>query len=154
MRKLYGPGQFEMKGHVTVELYGPDGNLKDRRQGHNVITEVGKEFIASFLQSAVAAAATFTARYVAIGTDATSEAAANTALGIEVSRHTATVSYISGGITRFKATFATGSGTGAIVEYGLLSSNSAGTLIGRHTSAAVNKGSNDTLTVTYDVTFS
>lgn len=154
MRKLFGPRQIEMKGHVTVELYGPDGELKQKTEGYNVITTTGKEFVASFLQSAVAAAATFTARYVAIGTDPTAEAVGNTALGIEVARHTSTVSYVSGGITRFKATFATGSGTGAIVEYGLFSSNTAGTIIGRHTSAAVNKGANDTLTVTYDVTFS
>jgi len=153
-KPVYGPASIEMHGHVTVELRGPDGELKERRSGHNVITTVGKEFLASFLKSAAAAASTFTAKYVAIGTDATAEAVGNTALGIETSRHTATVSYVSGGIYRLVATFATGSGTGAIVEYGLLSSNSAGTLLGRHTSAVVNKGSNDTLTVTYDVTFS
>lgn len=154
MKPIYGPSTIGMKGHVTVEVYGPDGKLKDRRVGHNVITEVGKEFIASLLYSAAGAASTFTARYVAIGTDSTAEAASNTALGTEASRHTGTVSYISGGIFRVTATFATGSGTGAIVEYGLLSSNTNGTLIGRHTSAAVNKGASDTLTVTYDVTFS
>jgi hypothetical protein len=153
-KPVYGPATIEMHGHVTVELFGPDGKLKDRRTGHNVITTVGKEFLASFLYSSVAAAATNTARYIAIGTDATGEAVGNTALGIETSRHTGTVSYVSGGIFRVIATFATGSGTGAIVEYGLLSSNTAGTLVGRHTSAAVNKGSSDTLTVTYDVTFS
>lgn len=153
-KPVYGPTSIEMHGHVTVELFGPDGKLKQRTEGHNVITTGGKDFLASFLQSAAAAAATFTAKYIAIGTDATSEVVANTALGIESSRHTGTVSYVSGGIFRVTATFATGSGTGAIVEYGLLSSNTAGTLLGRHTSAVVNKGSGDTLTVTYDVTFS
>ena len=153
-KPVYGPTGIEMHGHVTVTLYGPDGQIKDQRSGHNIITTDGKDFLASFLKSAAAAASTFTAKYVAIGTDSTAETVANTTLGIEVSRHTATVSYVSGGITRFVATFATGSGTGAIVEYGLLSSNTAGTLIGRHTSAVVNKGASDTLTVTYDVTFS
>lgn len=150
-KPVYG---VELHGHVTVELFGPDGKLKSRTTGHNVITTVGKEFLASFLQSAAAAASTFTCKYVAIGTDSTGETIANTTLGIETSRHTGTVSYVSGGIYRVIATFATGSGTGAIVEYGLLSSNTAGTLLGRHTSAAVNKGASDTLTVTYDVTFS
>jgi hypothetical protein len=153
-KPVYGPATLEMHGHVTVELFGPDGKLKQKTQGHNVITTVGKEFLASFLYSSAVAAATFTAKYIAIGTDSTAEAVANTTLGIEASRHTGTVSYVSGCVYRIVATFATGSGTGAIVEYGLLSSNTAGTLLGRHTSAVVNKGASDTLTVTYDVTFS
>lgn len=143
-----------MKGKWFVYLYGPDGSLKDQREGANVVTTVGKEFLASFMNSAVAAAATFTAKYVAIGTNSTAEAAGDTALGTEVSRHTGTASYISGQIFQVKATFATGSGTGAIVEYGLLSSNTAGTLIARDTESAINKGANDTLTVVCQLTIS
>ncbi len=144
----------KMKGEWFITLYGPDGHIKDRKQGFNVVTTVGKEFLASFLSSAAAGACTFTGRYVAIGTDGTSESAANTTLGTEVSRHTGTVSYISGQILQVTATFATGSGTGSIVEYGLLSSNSAGTLIARDTESAISKGANDTLTVVAQLTFS
>lgn len=144
----------KMKGKWFVYLYGPDGVLKESREGVNVVTTVGKEFLASFLNSAVAGAATFTGRYVAIGTNSTAEAVGDTALGTEVSRHTGTASYISGQIFQVKATFATGSGTGAIVEYGLISSNTAGTLIARDTEAAINKGANDTLTVVCQLTVS
>jgi hypothetical protein len=143
-----------LKGRYFVRLYGPDGGLKDERVGDNVVTTVGKEFIASFLKSAALAASTFTAKYPAIGTDATAEAAANTGLGTEVSRHTGTVSYTSGGIYEVVATFATGSGTGAIVEYGLYSSSTGGTLLSRDVESAINKGANDTLTITYQLTFS
>lgn len=143
-----------MKGEWFITLYGPDGHVKDRRQGFNVVTTVGKEFIASFLGSAAAGAATFTGKYIAIGTDATTEAVSNTALGTESARHTGTASYLSGQIYQITATFATGSGTGAIVEYGLFSSNTAGTLIARDTESAINKGSNDTLTVVAQLTFS
>ncbi len=146
--------KVKMKGEWFVRLYGADGELKDSRQGFNVVTTVGKEFIASLLYSAAAAPSTFTGRYIGIGTNTTAEAAGDTALGTEVSRHTGTVSYISGQIFQVKATFATGSGTGAITEYGLLSSNSAGTLIARDTEAAINKGANDTLTVTCQLTIS
>lgn len=143
-----------LKGRYFVTLYGPGGEVKDRREGDNVVTTVGKEFMASFLSSATAGAATFTAKYPAIGTDATAEAAANTGLGTEVARHTGTASYISGGIFQVTATFATGSGTGAIVEYGLYSSSTGGTLISRDTESAINKGANDTLTVVYQLTLS
>jgi hypothetical protein len=144
----------KMRGKWFVTLYGPDGEIKDERCGVNVVTTVGKEFLASFLQSAVGAAATFTGRYVAIGTNTTAEAAGDTALGTEVARHTGTASYLSGQIFQIKATFATGSGTGAITEYGLVSSSSAGTLIARDTESAINKGSNDTLTVVCQLTLS
>lgn len=146
--------KLKMKGEWFVYLYGPSGELKEQRSGYNVVTTVGKEFMASFLNSAVAAAATFTGKYIAIGTNSTAEAVGDTALGTEVSRSTGTASYLSGQIFQVKATFATGSGTGAIVEYGLLSSNSVGTLIARDTEAAINKGANDTLTVICQLTVS
>lgn len=158
-KRVYGKqdpddSKLTIKGHWIAELYGPDGKLKDRREGNNVVCTNGKEFLASFLQSAAAAAATFTMKYVAIGTDSTAEAAANTALGTESSRHTGTVSYVSNQIYQIKATFATGSGTGAIVEYGLFSSSSAGTMLCRDTESAINKGANDTLTVTAQLSIS
>ena len=145
---------FILEGRWKAELYGPDGRLKDTARGKNVVATNGKEFLASYLNSAAGAAATFTMQYIAIGTDATSEAASNTALGTESSRHTGTVSYISGQIYQVKATFATGSGTGAIVEYGLFSSNTGGTMLSRDTESVINKGANDTLTVTAQFTFS
>lgn len=144
--RLYGKWGFELRG--------PDGQLKDRFVGTNVVCTNGKEFIASFLYSAAVSPATFTMKFIGIGTDATAEAAANTALGTELSRHTGTVSYVSNQIYRVTATFAAGSGTGAITEYGLFSSNSAGTMLARDTEAVINKGASDTLTVTADFTVS
>lgn len=141
-------------GKYYIKVYGPDGTLKAEREGFNVITTVGKEWLASFMGSAAAAASTLTAKYVAIGTDATAEAAANTGLGTETARHTGTVSYVSGAIYQLTATFGAGTGTGAIVEYGVFSSSTGGTLISRDTEAAVNKGASDTLVATWQLTLS
>jgi hypothetical protein len=143
-----------LKGRYIARLYGPDGDLKDERIGKNVVCTNGKEFLASFLYSAALAAATNTCKYIAIGSDSTAEAAANTALGTELSRHTGTVSYVSNQIYQVTATFATGSGTGSIYEYGLLSSSTGGTLISRDTESVITKGANDTLTVIYQLTLS
>ena len=93
-------------------------------------------------------------RYVAVGTDSTAEAASNTALGTELARHTGTVSYISNQIYQVKATFAAGVGTGAIVEYGIFSSNTAGTMLARDTDSVINKGASDSLEVTAQITLS
>jgi len=154
-KRVHEPDQsVTLRGKWTLELRGPDGQLKDRRVGSNVICTNGKEYLASFLNSAAAAASTFTMRYIAIGTDSTAEAAANTALGTELARHTGTVSYVSNQIYQVKATFATGSGTGAIVEYGLFSSSTGGTMLARDTESVINKGANDTLTVVAQITLS
>lgn len=154
-QKVYDPDQaVKLVGRWTYELTGPDGSVKDIRRGTNVVCTNGKEFLASFLYSAAVAAATFTMKYVAIGTDSTGEQAGNTALGTELARHTGTVSYVSNQIFQVKATFAAGSGTGAIVEYGLFSSSTGGTMLARDTEAVINKGASDTLTVTAQFTLS
>jgi hypothetical protein len=145
---------FSLSGRYTAVLYGPDGKEKQRVNGPNVVCTNGKEFLASFLYSAAAAASTFTCKYMAIGTDGTAEAAGQTALGTELSRTTGTVSYISNQIYQVKATFATGSGTGAIVEYGLFSSSTGGTMLSRDVESVINKGAADVLTVTYQLTIS
>jgi hypothetical protein len=113
----------------------------------------GVERLAQFLKSANAAATTFTFNYIAIGTDATGEVAGDTGLGTELSRHTGVVTYLSGAIFQVVSTFGAGSGTGAIVEYGLYDTNTGGTLFSRDTESVINKGASDTLTVTAQYTF-
>lgn len=154
IKKVYEPDRVTLSGKWGFELYDENGKLKQSFQGTNVVCTNGKEFLASYLYSAALAAAIFTMKYIAIGTDATAEAAANTALGIETGRHTGTVSYVSNQIYQVKATFAAGSGTGAIVEYGIFSSNTGGTMLARDTEAVINKGALDTLTVTAQFTLS
>ncbi len=153
VEKVFGvePKNVVMDGYWTVYLHR--GNeLVQKVEGHNVVTTAGKEFLASFLQSASVAAATFNCRYVAIGTDATAEAIGNTTLGTEVARTTGTVSYVTGAIYQVTATFASGVGTGSIVEYGLLSANAGGTLLSRDTEAVITKAANDTLTTVVRIT--
>lgn len=151
--KVYSPNSgIQLQGRWSATLRGPDGQVLTHHVGTNVVCTNGKEFLASFLQSAAAAAATFTMKYVAIGTDSTAEAAANTALGTELARQTGTASYASGAIYRVTATFAAGTGTGAIVEYGVFSSSTGGTMLNRDTEAVINKGASDTLEVRCDLT--
>jgi len=146
--------KVKLKGEWFMTLYGAPGEIKQQVSGHNVITEGGKSFIAAFFNSASTAASTFTMRYIGIGTDATAEAASNTALGTEVARISGTVSEEANAIFRVVATFPSGTGTGAITEYGLFSSSTNGTMLSRDTEAVINKGANDTLVVTTDVTIS
>ena len=124
------------------------------QEGYNVITTNGTELLASYLASAAISATRNPFRFIAIGTNSTAETSADTALGTESTRATGTASYTSGAIYSVVATFASGDGTGAIVEYGLFNSNTAGTMLSRDTESVINKGANDVLTVTAQITVS
>lgn len=146
--------ELKLTGRYYVKVYGPDG-LKAEWNDSNVVTTVGKEFIASFLKSAALAAATFTAKYIGVGTGTGAEAVGDTGLGTELARHTGTASYTSGAIYNITATFPTGAAVGAVVEFGLFSSSSAGTLLSRNVKAsAYNLTSSDYVVVNYQLTFS
>jgi hypothetical protein len=144
---------MKLSGYWWATVYSA-GEVKQQVQGHNVITTDGLSFVAGYLAGAVASAATFTMAYIGIGTNATAEAATDTSLGAEVARVTGVVSSATGAIYRVTATFPSGTGTGAITEYGLFSSSSAGTMLSRDTEAVVNKGANDELVVVTEVTLS
>lgn len=148
-------GMSEIKGRWFVTLYGPDGIQKDYREGSNVITTGGKEYLAAFLNSAATAAATFLMRYIAIGSNNTAETAADTALGTETSRSTGTVSYVSA-IYEVTATFPAGDGTGNVYEYGLFPASTAacGTMFSRDTEALITKAAGDELKVVTRIEFS
>lgn len=149
------PSQYglTLKGRWNAKLYR-GSHLVQQVEGNNVVCTNGKEFLASFLYSAALAASTFTCKYIAIGSDSTTEAAANTALGTELARAAGTASYVSNQIYQVTATFASGTGTGNVYEYGLLSSSTGGTLLSRDTEALITKGANDTLVVTVKMTIS
>ena len=144
---------IKLDGTWKATLKDEFGNYKTHVEGHNIVTTVGKEFLARFLYSAVTGSL-WSMKYVGLGTGSTAEAAGNTALGTEISRHTGTVSYTSGGIVTVVATFAAGSGTGDVTEYGIFSANSSGTMLNRTTQSAIAKGASDTLEVTVNVTLS
>lgn len=148
------PSAIIPKGVWTAAVYGPDGKFKTSVTGTNVVTTAGKDFVASFLVSAAAAASTFTCKYVAVGTGTTPETAADTALVSELSRTTATVSHNGAGVFQLVASFGTNSATGAVTEYGIFSSSTAGTMLARDTESVINVGAADTLTVTAQITLS
>jgi hypothetical protein len=129
------------------------GEVVAEQEGYNVITTTGLHALADYLCSAALSATRNPFYFVAIGSDNTSEAAGDTALGTELSRHTGTVTAFTA-VYQVKATFASGSGTGNIYEYGLFNANSAGKMLSRDTEGLITKGANDVLTVTAQITLS
>lgn len=131
-------------GHVTVRLNG-----EVVQEIPNLVVTAGKNFIASRMTGSTTAMS-----HMAIGSTSTAAAVGDTALGGELGRVALSSSSTTGAVTTYSATFPAGTGTGAVVEAGVLNAASSGTMLCRTTFAVVNKGANDTLTITWQITIS
>jgi hypothetical protein len=142
---------FKAVGTLRLVLTDENGNVKVDRTENNIITTVGKTYIAQRITSGSPVLMGF----MALGTSSTAEAAANTGLGTELAgaRVVATPSNTLN-VANFSATFAAGVGTGAIVEAGIFNTASinTGVMLNRVTFAVVNKGALDTLSISWNIT--
>ena len=142
--------QIKVTGDVLVEITGPDGKVKDRREIKNLVVSAGKTFIASRMVGTSSAVMS----HMAIGASSTAAAAGDATLGSELGRVALASSTSSGAVATYTATFPAGTGTGAVVEAGILNAASAGTLLCRTTFAVVNKGVDDAMSITWAITVS
>lgn len=136
---------LSLKGKLTIAVNG-----QTVREVPNLVVTAGKEFVASRM----AGVSSSEMSHMAIGTDNTAPAAGNTALGTEAARVSLTSTTVTNADVVYVATFGAGTGTGSIVEAGLFNASSGGDMLCRTTFAVVNKGSNDSITITWTVTVS
>jgi hypothetical protein len=155
-----------MRGEVIAELRDKHGNLKQRSVTHNIVTSQGDKF---------AAAAMYTAAYTGWGMKLGTATTAASKSG--AGSYIATADYVSGSakalddgtpkagatndIVQFRRLWAAGEGTSSNINRVAITDNTtdAGEADETHTfaisvfSSAINKGADDTLTVTWNVTF-
>lgn len=144
-------------GKLTIVLYDENGVVKETRECDNLVVTVGKGYVTSRM---IGASATVMG-YMEVGTSTTAAAAGQTALvAVVASSRTAltsstqaTSSTANDSVT-YVATFAAGTGTGALTEAGIFNASSAGTLLCRTVFSVVNKGASDAMTITWTVTLS
>lgn len=140
---------LKVTGDVLVEITGADGTIKDRREIKNLVVTTGKEFIAARMVGTPTAMS-----HMAVGAGTTAAAAGDTALGSELGRVTLASNSASGAVVTYTATFPAGTGTGAVTEAGVLNAGSGGTLLCRTVFAVVNKGADDAMSITWQITVS
>ena len=136
---------FQMTGHLAIAI-----NDEVVQEVPNLVVADGKEYVASRMKDTTKTAMS----HMAIGTGSTAAAAADSALGSQSDRNALTSSVVSGAAVTYVATFSAGEGTGAITEAGLFNAASAGDMLCRTVFAVVNKGSSDSMTITWTVTVS
>ena len=140
---------IKVTGDVSIKVFGRDGALKDSREIKNLVVTTGKGFIASRMVSS-----TTQMSHMAIGSNNTAAAAADTALGTELGRVSLASSGAAANVVTYVASFPAGTGTGAVVEAGLFNAASAGTMLCRTVFSVVNKGADDAMSITWTVTVS
>jgi hypothetical protein len=141
--------QAKTDDNVRIVLRGPDGQIKQEQTIHNLIVTTGRNAIVSRLASSPGTAVP---THMAIGTGNTAAAAGDTTLQTELDRNALTSNTASGGVLTMVGDWAAGDGTGAIVEAGVLSASSSGTLFSRAVFSVINKASGDTLQITWTYT--
>jgi hypothetical protein len=135
-----------LTGKLTISL---NGDVV--QETTNLVVTAGKEWVAARMKNT-----STVMTHMAIGTGTTAAAIANTTLGTEVARQALSTSggTVAGAVITFATSYAAGTGTGAITEAGVLNAASGGTMLARTVFGVVNKGSLDTMTISWAVTIS
>lgn len=136
---------LKMTGRLSIAI-----NDEVVQEIPNLVVTTGKNFVASRMKDTTDGAMS----HMAIGTGSTAAAAGDTALGSEADRNSLTSTTVTDNEVAYVASFGAGEGTGAITEAGLFNASSSGTMLCRTVFSVVNKGSADSMTITWTVTVS
>jgi hypothetical protein len=142
---------FKLRGEVVFTLTDELGNVKQTEKA-NMIMNVGKAFITDRMVGTASAVMS----HIGVGTGVTAAANTQTTLITEIGTRatvtaTRTTSAVTNDAVQYVATFAAGNATGALTEAGIFNASTVGTMLARTVFSAINKGANDTLTITWTV---
>ena len=142
---------IKTKGTLSLVLTDEFGNVKQQDE-HNLVVSTGLAYIASRMKDATATAMS----HMAVGSGSTAAAAGDTTLTelgrVALTSTTIVTTSVTNDAVQYVATFPAATATGAITEAGIFNAGSAGTMLCRTVFAVINKGSLDTLTITWKVT--
>ena len=149
---MFNKETMKATGKVDIIIRDSEGRIKDERHVSNLVVNDGLDFIASRMKDATATVMS----HMEVGTDNTSAAASDTALGSAVSssRTALTSTTVTDNAVAYVATFGAGVGSGALTEAGIFNAASGGTMLCRTVYSVVNKGASDSMTITWTITIS
>jgi hypothetical protein len=144
---------FEVWGFLSAKVTRANGEVEDKGIiSVRKVTTAFADYIVDSLQDSTASPLDAFS-YHAMGTDNTAESNTNTALGTEVESRT-NGSQTEGASTNIYKSVGSISATGShsIVEHGLLSASSGGTLLDRSVFSSISVTSGDSIEFTYELT--
>lgn len=139
------------KGELHIVLRDEAGNVTQEVTVPNLVVTTGLAYIASRMKDATATAMT----HMGVGAGTVDPVVGDTALGTALGARIAlTSTIVTANAVEYIATFAAGSGTGAVTEAGIFNALTSGTMLCRTEFAVINKGASDSMTITWTVTVS
>jgi hypothetical protein len=135
---------FALTGALTIAV-----NNEVVQETNNLVVTAGKNWVADRMNNA-----NTVMTHMAIGTGTTAAAAGNTALGTQLDRNTLTSTTVTNNTIEYACTWAAGDGTGAITEAGIFDASTGGDMLARTVFSVVNKGADDSMTLTWTLTVS
>ncbi len=140
-------------GELKIVVTDKNGKVKEERTEKNLVVTTGLVYIAARMTDTNSPT---DMSHMAVGTSSTAAAAGQTALGAENARVALTggEGAPSTNTIVYTASFPAGTGTGALTEAAVLNASSSGTMLCRTVFSTVNKGADDSVTITWTVTIS
>ncbi len=139
-------------GRMHLQLFDPDGKVKEERFYENTVTELGDAHVAD----RIAGTGHAVLGWISVGTGS-GQGAASTGLAALLDRNALTSVIQGAGAADndvvFVGTWAAGDGTGAITEAGIFRLNDDATMNYYADFAVVNKLAADTLVITWTVQY-
>ena len=135
---------LKLTGHVSIAL-----NDEVVREVPNLVVTDGKKWVADRMNNANAVMS-----HMAVGTGTNAAAAGDTTLQTENDRNALTSTTVTDNAVAYVASWAAGDATAALTEAGIFDASSGGDCLARTVFSVVNKGANDTLTITWTITVS
>ncbi len=143
---------LKLKGHIKIVLKDASGSIKYQMEKDNVVTTVGKAYLATWLAAASQAGEFMS--YIALGSGTTAALASDTTLETEAATRVLGTLSASTNVWQNLASFGPGVDTGSISEAGLFTASTSGTMFARQVFTPITKGAGDTLQFTWTVTLS
>lgn len=146
---------LKLSGALKIDVVDENGNLKDSREINNLVVTAGLNFIAGRMIGTTPAVMS----HIGIGDSTTAAAASQTDLQAttnKIRKAFTTAASRSGNVVTYTCLFGTADNItgGAITEAGIFNNgtNGSGDMLCRTVFPVVNKGANDTMTITWTVT--
>jgi len=149
-------GNVKLTGSLAIALNGVVVREVKNRVVLDGLEHITQRLLATAGQNAMS--------HMAVGTDSTTAVPADDALGqatgtlekgrVPMSGETGSVSASEPQEITFVGEFGAGTGTGELTEAGLFNASSAGDMLARTTFGSVDKGADDTMTITWTITAS
>jgi hypothetical protein len=143
---------LKLMGRLDIVVTSEDGVIKQKESVENLVVTTGKNYVASRM----AGTSSSVMSHMAIGTDSTAASAGDTALGSESARAALTSTTVNNNDVVYVATFPAGtpSSAAAVTEAGIFNASSGGTMLCHTVFSVINKGTSDSLTITWTVSAS